>query len=310
MKAENQPNETYISLVEFNEFLFQNTVPLEEITDSQDRPIIKMLPYWRKNNLVPFLPKNSWARISFAELIWIRILDTLGQFAYPIEKTKLVAEYFFKDAYENHLPEKNLKHNKQQFEKKKTAGTISQEEENTLHLIEDILSDDGVLHVLKLDINYFSNLITNAISSGEDAGILIFQDGSVAEYFGGEYYSHRLKNVNPTNPHIYLSIVHYLKEFIKHSELSTLLLPQLLNDDEKKILKEMRIKNVKEIKVELNNGEIKRIESTKDGSLSANQMKQLKEILGLNSYEKIQLETRDEKAISFRRTKKFIKPRK
>ncbi|HWJ27295.1 MAG TPA: hypothetical protein VNS32_12185, partial [Flavisolibacter sp.] len=227
--------EGLISLSEFHEFLFRTIVPIRDLVDYKGEPIEKILPFWRKSELTPFLPKGKWAGISFADLIWLRILDTLRQFSYPIEKTKKVCDYFFKDAYDHDLPKKNLEYTRDLLAKKKVAGTISEEEVVVLDEIEQDLNDKELLYVLKFKVNYLTNLIIDCLNSGEEKGILIFYDGRVGEHSGQHYYSHAKRIVDPTLPHIYLSITHFLKEFIEDEQLSELVIPQLLNEEEHKV---------------------------------------------------------------------------
>src|SRR5258706_11207343 len=124
-----------IDLVTFHEFMFHNVVPIEDIEDFKGEPIAKILPYWRKNELVPFIRKGLHFKISFAELIWLRILDTLRYFSYPIEQTRKICEYFFKDALSSDLPKRNLENHKRALTAKRKAGTISPNENFTLEFI-------------------------------------------------------------------------------------------------------------------------------------------------------------------------------
>jgi hypothetical protein len=296
-----------ITLAEFSQFMYHKIVPLSTLKDADGKPLAQFLPYWRRHGLLPFIPKGSWIEISFAQLIWIRILDTLRTFGYPLKNMKTACDYFFKDAYYDGLPEKNIKHNKEQIEKKKIAGTITEQETLMLNEIDAYLSDDVLLYILKYDINYLTFLVTRCLSEGKEAGILLFADGNVAEHIGGNYFSHKNLPIDPAEPHIYLSIRHYLMEFIDSEELNALIMPQLINDDEANVLNELRKKNIKEIII-TRNGKDLTIASTKSGTITGEQVQEIKRILGLGNYEKIELNTRDEKTLSFKRIKKINVP--
>lgn len=303
----NQDNDDYISLAEFRQFMYEKIVPLEDITDMNDEPLLKSFAYWRRHGLLPFIQKGKWIKITFCQLIWVRMLDTLRSLGYTVENTQRVCDYLFKDAYDNDLPEKNIKDNRDLYRKKKIAGTISEEESIMLRQIEDIANDKVLLYLLKYNINYLTNLITSCLSSGEEAGLLIFKDGEVGEHLGTQYFSHSGKTVDPATPHIYLSITYFLKEFIDSNELQSLIMPQLLNDDEKSVLKELRNKNVNEIVIKRHGNNDIRIESSRNGVVTGEEMKEIRRILGLHNYEEIKLSTRDEKTLNFKRTKKKIK---
>jgi hypothetical protein len=306
-KKIHQDSEDYFSLAEFRQFMYEKIVPLEDLTDMNDEPLGKSFAYWRRHRLLPFIAKGKWIKITFSQLIWVRMLDTLRSLGYTIENTQRVCDYLFKDAYDNDLPERNIKDNRDLFKMKELAGTISDQESIVLQQIEEIANDKVLLYLLKYDINYLTNLITSCLSSGEEAGLLIFKDGEVGEHLGTHYFSHSGKIIDHTKPHIYLSITYFLKEFIDSEELQSLIMPQLLNDDEKSVLKELRNKNVNEIVIKRNGNNDLRIESSRNGVVTGEEMKEIRRILGLRNYEEIKLSTRDEKTLNFKRTKKKIK---
>ncbi|MEI8279599.1 MAG: hypothetical protein WCG87_07525 [Bacteroidota bacterium] len=303
-----QPNtETVlISMTEFRDFLFEPIVPLRELFDNKGKPLEKSFPYWRKNKLLPFIPKGTWAKLSFAQLIWVRVLDTLRSFSYTVANTQKVCDYFFKDAYEDGLPKKNLADNKKALEKKALAGTITEEEQSMLSWIKSILADKALLYTLSFDINYLSNLINSCLSSSEDSGILIFLDGGVLEYIGSELINHRGESFDIEAPHIRLSLRHFLSEFIDKEELSALVLPQLLNDNEKRVLKAIKERDVQEISIKIHDGNVIKIESTKGGVVTGKEAAAIKKVLGMNNYEGIELITRDNGSLTFKKTKKRI----
>lgn len=308
MDQKHASEQSLISLSDFRQFLFDPIIPLKVINDHEGEPISKILPYWRKRGLVPFIPAGKHqVQISCADLIWLRILDILRQFAYPIEKQLKVCDYFFRDAYNDKLPEKNFRYNQQLLQKKKVAGTLTEREQQTLDYLEANIKDEVLLYVLRFEINYLTNLVTDCLDTEEERGILIFLDGRVAELYKAEPFTHSNFDVDPTEPHIFISIRHLLKEFIEDEELSKLFVPQLLNEDEKAVLRELKAKNLREVTIQLNDGKIKRIESTKNGVITGAQAQKIREILGLREYEKITLDTMDEKSLSFKKTKKKIK---
>lgn len=294
------------SLTEFRELMFEKIVPIRELFDKKGNPLFKVIAYWRRHNLLPFVPEGKWMDISFAQLIWLRILDDLREITFPLSKMQIVCDYFFKDAYFDDLPKKNLLFNKEQVKKKIAARTQTDEDEEFLLQIEEILKQPKALHILKFDVNYLSNFIAASISQDKEAVIYIFFDGRVREFIGDNYMSHKKNDIDRLEPHICLSITNYLREFISDDELSRLFMPQILNDEEQKVLLEMRNKNIKQITIILNKETPPRIESTTTGIMTEKQTKAIKEILGLKNYEQIILDTKDEKTLSFKRTRKKI----
>jgi hypothetical protein len=304
MKKNNIPDAQPISFSEFSEFMFSAIVPINDIKDCEGKPISILLPYWRRNKLLPFFQKGKWGiEISFAQFMWLRVLDTLRDFGLSLDSMLHVCDYFFKDAYEHDLPKKNLLANKSNLDAKVSNGTSTEEDERLLNEINGMLKDEVLLYGLKFDINYFTKLITECIASETDAGFLIFSNGEVIEYLGEHYFSHRKNDTDLCRPHIKLSIKFYLHEFINKDELQKLFVPTILNANEKEVLKALR-KNNTSITIKKQDGKIVKIESTNAGTISDAKAKEIKEILGLRNYEEITISTRNDKTLTFKKTKK------
>jgi hypothetical protein len=305
MKNISIPDDQLISFSEFSEFMFQAVVPIEDIKDFKENPILQVFPYWRRHGLLPFIPKGRWnINISFAQLIWLRILDTFREFSVSLSSSKKVCDYFFKNAYDDDLPKLNLMRNKEIIEKRISCGAAFENDENLLAEINWMLKDDVLLYGLKFEINYLTKLITECIATQSNAGFIVFTNGQVFEYIEDNYFSNR-GDAKPdlTQPHIKLSLKHYLKEFIQKEELQKLFVPSILNNDEKEVLKALRQKNTS-IMIKKKQGEIVKMESSTDGIFSDNDAVKIRELLGIGNYEQITISTRDEKTLTFNKVKK------
>jgi hypothetical protein len=305
MKNISIPDDQLISFSEFSEFMFQAVVPIEDIKDFKENPILQVFPYWRRHGLLPFIPKGRWnINISFAQLIWLRILDTFREFSVSLSSSKKVCDYFFKNAYDDDLPKLTLMRNKEIIEKRISRGTAFENDENLLAEINWMLKDNVLLYGLKFEINYLTKLITECIATQSNAGFIVFTNGQVFEYIEDNYFSNR-GDAKPdlTQPHIKLSLKHYLKEFIQKEELQKLFVPSILNNDEKEVLKALRQKNTS-IMIKKKQGEIVKMESSTDGIFSDNDAVKIRELLGIGNYEQITISTRDEKTLTFNKVKK------
>ena len=162
MKNQNQTLEvesdlidcTLLSDKEFIVVLNDKLVPLEHAGIDED-----LFLYWRKKGLLPFFQKGAWARFSFAQLIWLQMLKDLRALGYSLEQMLALADYLFKRAYNDNLPQRNLEASRDQLEKKKVAGTIDITEQQALDYLEDVLTEPELLHALKYNINYLTNLM-------------------------------------------------------------------------------------------------------------------------------------------------------
>lgn len=304
MTSNTAGNKLYIA--DFRGIMFEKIVPLTDLSDHTGKPLGNIVAYWRRHGLLPFIEEGKWAKLSFMQLIWLRILDDLRQIGFPLTKMLMLCDYLFKDAYKNQLPEVNLRYNKEIIVKKLKAGTNTEDDDLLLAQIENTLKYPKALQILKFDVNYLSTMVANSISNNKEGIIYIFFDGRVWEFLGNDYIGHNKNDIDRYEPHICINITHYLREFINNEELSGLFMPQILNEDELKVLSEMRRKNVKQITIYKDNNLMPRIESTRTGKLTAEQTSEIKKVLGFKNYEQIILDTIDEKTLSFKRIKKKL----
>ena len=83
------------SLSEFKQFMFDQIVPVKDLKDHKGEPLDKVITYWRRQQLLPFIGEGSWLKISFAQLVWLRILDSLREISFPVNQMKKICDYFF-----------------------------------------------------------------------------------------------------------------------------------------------------------------------------------------------------------------------
>lgn len=298
----------YFSINDFRQFMTDPVIPIQDINDFEGKPIYQSFPFWRRKELLPFFPKGEWqnVRISSMQYMWIRILLTFRAIGFSVTKIQKVCDYFFKDAYFQELPKLNMLANKEALIKKQIAGTISLEEVDTLKIIESVLDDVTIQHALKFTINYLTQLVYDTLNTNEESGILVFTDGTVVEHIGNHYFNHNNSKFDIDAPHLYLPLKHFLRELINDNELQSLIVPQLLNDDEKYVVKQLRNKNIRALKISLRSGKVVRVESEKEKIISGKKAKEIMEYLGLRNYENVELITLDDKTLKFKKTIKKI----
>ncbi len=298
-----------ISLSEFREYMFYPVFPLDDIFDLEGRIMSNSFPFWRVNGLLPFIPKGKWnVNISFSQVIWLRILDQLRAFGYSVKDTVKLCDRLFKDAYEQELPKKKLKYHFDRLKKIELAGTIDAEDKELLRRITQMLEDSMFLYGLKFEFNFLTELIIWCIENNEDAGLMIFPDGVVLIRKGDCIVSIGEIEANPSAPHINISILYFLIEFIKEDELKLIHVPGMLTENEIKVLKALKGKNVHELQIKFLNGEVDRIDSKTIETFGGEKAKRLRLAIGLGQYEEITLSTRDAQSITFKKVKKIIQP--
>ncbi len=294
-----------LSLLDLEMSYFQPILPLKDFMGKDGHSLYKSLPFWRRNNLLPFIKEGGWGvEVSLSQLIWLRILDNLRALGYPVKDTEKVTDYFFKDAYFDDLPAKNLLQQKESLIKKQSKIKLDEFEQQMLLDIESVLGDKLLLYGLKFDISYLSNLVVWCVKMGKEAGILVYPNGLVVEKRGEEFSNHSNVFFDVEAPHIYISIKGLLKEFVDNKELSNIVIPYLLEDEERLVLKELRKKNIKEIRILIQSEKIMRVDTQVQQTFTDEQAEQVKKILHLKNYEEVTVSTRDNRTITFNRTTK------
>lgn len=296
-----------LSLETLNNQFFQPVIDIKGLIGLDKKPLYNTMPYWRRNKLLPFFQDNSWGyEISMSQLIWLRILDNLRALGYPVSKTKSIADYFFKDAYFADLPAKNLLDQKKDLLAKESNGTLTEEEAYILGELYRMLNDNMLLYGLKFDVSYLSNLVVWCLNMQQEAGVLIFPEGKVAERMGDMVSNHRGEKFDTEAPHIYISIKSLLKEFVDSKELSAFVDTFNLTLEEKFVVQELRTKNIKELRIVIQSEKIVRVDSTSDQTLTGELAEEIKKILRMKNYEEVSISTRDNKTLSFNRIKKTM----
>jgi DNA-binding transcriptional MerR regulator len=309
MISKNLLESDLISLAEFRNYMFYPVFPIGDIRDLNNQPMSHSFPFWRKNGLMPFIPKGSKnTTISFAQLIWLRILDHLRSLGYSINETKIVCDRLFKDAHHKDLPKKNLEFHFSKLKKKELAGTLDADERELLYRLEQILQDSIMLNILKFEFNYLTELIVWIIDNNEELALQIYPGGRVAIKKGIDLSDVGEPPADYNSPHINVSITYFLKEFIQKDELKLIHVPGMLSENEKKVLIALKEKNIQELRIKLSDSEIVRIDSNSINTLTGEKAKKIKLTIGLGDYEEITLATRDKNTLSFKKTKKTIIP--
>ena len=280
-------DEELLSLGEFRDLMFQAIIPIKAVTDYKGKPIYEMFAYWRRHKVLPFIPVGQhWEdhfEINCIQLIWLRILDSLRQLNYPLLLMKELCKYYFEDSYKNDIPLQILSHNKKQLEEKKKHEVLKENEDGLLQYIDSLLLSKEARIFMYSQRNYLSEIIIESITVGQDTGILLYPDGNILEHVGDFKFNHKGPiEFDTTAPHIYLSMKHFLKEFITDDQLENIVIKK--------------------------NGKIiERIDTTNGGIITGEKAKEIKRLLGLKNYEDIEFSTRDEKTLSFKKKrKKFI----
>jgi hypothetical protein len=109
--------------------------------------------FWRIKKLLPFFEEKKHARISLAQLMWLKFLAELRKVSPSTTILTKAHDYFIRRAYDNRLGYNNLLAREKEF---KQYSTLSEEGQMVLEAYEAIIGDKNLMYSLDKDINYFN----------------------------------------------------------------------------------------------------------------------------------------------------------
>ena len=109
--------------------------------------------FWRIKKLLPFFEEKKHARISLAQLMWLRFLSELRKVSPSTLIMEKAHDFYIKRAYEQRLGYNNLLQREKDFKK---ISNPTQEEQEILSAYQTIINDKLLMYSLDRDINYFN----------------------------------------------------------------------------------------------------------------------------------------------------------
>lgn len=301
-----------VTLSELNNLLSLDHVAnrgslLEGVFSVSDSKIdSKIFHSWKIADLLPTVPKGGWAKLSFIDLLWLETLETMRKFGCSKALMKAVCEKLFHEAYKVNLGKRTLKENHDFLTNLASTRSLTFEEEQYLNEITHIIKDSVYMSVLDRGINHFYHLVINCFLENNEVGLIIYLDGSFSTYELINNLKEENTNADLSVPHILIPISSFIKKFIEDDEKEEFLNQcGVLNEQEFEVLKLIRKKNIKRITVTLNNKTVQKIETEESGMIDKNDVKLLKKTLGLKEYDSIEINSRDSRTMSFKKTSKI-----
>lgn len=269
----------------------------------------KIFHVWKSKGLVDFIEMGKWARMSFVEYLWLCVLETMRKFGCSVKLMKEIYEELFTKAYKDNLAAKMLKANFDHYKSLSKLRSLTVEESAIFEIIEYNYKYPQINTMLRMQMSYFYELVLDCLKYRVDSGIIIFEDESFITFVDLPE-TENAKVTSKITPHIYIPISSYILEFIADEEKQDFLIQTgLLSEDEFRVIREIRNKNVNTITISFRDNEhkIEKIVSDTKGMIKGDDAKMVMELLGLKNYSGIELSTRDGKTLSFTHTeKKFL----
>lgn len=278
---------------------------------------LEVVRFWRKKGLLPFFEEGKHAKISIAQLMWLRFLENLRNLSPTASILENAYEFFLESAYEDNLAFKNLLGLQERLQYELKAEPNDTITKSKLDYVKKILGDQNLLFSIKIDTNYFIMYLMDELVNAPHSKIyftfsidtLQTEDGSFIELPKFEIIKNgkvvnkkieadifeldltdQLFNFDET-PKAIFSAEYFLKDIFGDCNISENAFNiQILNEKEQRLFDQIRIKNVKEIVINsLKNKDIfNRYKMVnEDGSHNIDSIKNIKYILGTKNYNKV-----------------------
>ena len=271
----------------------------------------KIFHSWKLDELLPTVPKGSWARLSFIDYLWLQTLETMRKFGCSKQLMKAVCNTLFIEAYKIDLRKITLNDNVSHLTKLSKIRSLTFDEDAYLNACKAELNDTLKMTVTDLGINYFYQLVLKCFINNREVGLVIFEDGRFNTYELSGSLQSESNPIDLSVPHLLIPITSFIKKFVADEEKEQFLTSSgILDDQEYEVIKQIRNKNVNRLTVTCNKNKIDKIEVDETGTISGVEAKRIMQYLGLKNYTGIKYDTRDGRTLSFTKTSKIFMNKK
>ena len=164
----------------FPNVLLSHTLKLSDITESKAIKLddnkmleskeafpnkfeLEVVRFWRKKKLLPFFEEGKHAKISIAQLMWLRFLENLRNLSPSTAVLEAAHEYFLKRAYDQNLALKNYIALQDSLQDELKKNPNNQDAKIKLDHVVSILKDPLLMYSVKIDMNYFNMYIMDEV---------------------------------------------------------------------------------------------------------------------------------------------------
>lgn len=263
----------------------------------------KVFHYWKMNGLLGTLEMGKWARVSYIEYMWLRVLETIRKFGCSLKLSQGIYHALFIKAYQDNLGELTLRDNIAFLTNLSKIRALEKHEQDILEQSKSVLADELLMMGLRTEISHFYQLILRCINQQVETGIVIYADESFAFHDGTKQV------IDTSRPYLFIPFSHFIADiFHDESKDSFIRRIGLLSEQEMWIVKELRQNNVEKISISINkeNGKITKIEYDSHGLIDGNKAKEVMKVLGMQNYSSMKISTRNGSSLSYVKTEKKI----
>ena len=133
---------------------------------------LEVVRFWRKKNLLPFFEEGKHAKISLAQLMWLRFLESLRNLSPNISVLEGAFDFFLKSAFDNNIAFRSLI----ELELKLKTDILKNPDDSDLvellKTVTEVLKKQILQDSLRTDLNYFNMYVMDEIINAPNSNII------------------------------------------------------------------------------------------------------------------------------------------
>ncbi len=273
----------------------------------------RVINSWKKEGLMPSQDsERKWNKFSFIEFLWIKIIQELREFGFPIEKIKNVKDVLFLNTT-NELIDCFINDKEGLLEYTKKLGHFDEEAMAGLNTLFDMEPNEIKAAYINagIDMSLLSIMIFNLIIKKANNGLVIYSSGKCIPWLE-EFSTYNIESMKVFDKHhIYISLNSLMYDFLsderKDRYISSI---QILSKEEHEILSLLRNNELKEVKIifyEKGSKPYKyRLDIVSGKQVSKEEAQQLMRNMVFKNYESISFKTNNNKTVYIEKALKKI----
>lgn len=272
-------------------------------TSSIDFVTNRVLSYWiQKGILDPINGKGIRRKISFLELIWLKLVTDLRAFETGLDVIRKIKETLFEEVDINDADDSTFVGQDYIFERLGNQGPLSAKSLKSRSILMSPIYKE-----LKAEISTITILeihILQVIGMRSPVSLILTKDGrilSLLECFLEEYLQHNKFLEVFRESHMSISISTILKYFIAKADFNFPYSQIFISPEEAKILETLKNKNADLVEIKYKDGKPDIIYITKNNYLDVNS--RVSDLLLNNGYETLKIKTLKGQIVNYSKTK-------
>jgi hypothetical protein len=213
------------------EFAFDNSIKLSDLNISS-----RTCSYWRTQRLLPFVAENKMVKVNIIEASWLKVLDSLSNFGFPVAKMVKLTEDLFYTPFREKYADKLLS---------KSLDALAFDNRNAVKIAEmrNFLTDEIGMIEIRKDVNPFSTTIKEILCDRQKRYMVIDKEGNNEIILAHDDNASDLLEAITAHSKIVIPLHEFIKELIAVDIVQSTKTLRYLSPIENEIIEVLRTNN-------------------------------------------------------------------